>query len=139
MRNRLYTDPVKPLNISIISFSYRKGIPADPTRNGGGFVFDCRCLVNPGLLPEFANQTGLDEPVIRYLKEHNEADQFVENALAIVSQSIEAYQRMNYTHLMVCFGCTGGQHRSVYCAELLTGKIRAISDINVSAKHREQP
>jgi len=126
------------LHITIMSFSFRNGIPEDSSGNGGGFVFDCRALANPGRLPEYQTLTGKDASVIEYLKKNSEADSFVENSCQMVGQSIQAYLKAEYTHLMVCFGCTGGQHRSVYCAELLAHKIRKIPDVDVSLCHREQ-
>lgn len=127
------------LQITINSFSYRKGIPDDPSGNGGGFVFDCRCLSNPGKLPEFNALSGKDAPVIAFLKIHSEASLFVDNAFRLVEQSITAYQKTGYTCLTISFGCTGGQHRSVYCAESLADRIRKTFDVDVTIVHREQP
>lgn len=126
------------LKITINSFSYRQGIPDDPSGNGGGHVFDCRAITNPGTLTEYKALSGRDAPVIAFLKEHSKADRFVDNAFQIVEQSIEAYLQAGYTHLMVSFGCTGGQHRSVYCAETLAARIRARCDVDLTLVHHEQ-
>ncbi len=126
------------LKITINSFSYRQGIPDDPAGNGGGHVFDCRALTNPGMLSEYKALSGRDAPVITFLKTHSEADRFVDNAFRIVEQSISAYLQAGYTHLMVSFGCTGGQHRSVYCTEALAAKIRADYDVDLTLVHHEQ-
>jgi RNase adaptor protein for sRNA GlmZ degradation len=130
---------MKYLKVSINSFSFKKGIPEDPAGNGGGHVFDCRCLENPGLLNEYQALTGLDDPVVQYLQQHSDADKFIEHAMAIIMHSIDAYKKCGYTDLMVSFGCTGGQHRSVYCAESVARNIRGDPDIFVALQHREQP
>lgn len=130
---------MKCLKVRINSFSFQKGIPKDPAGNGGGHVFDCRCLENPGLRDEYKALTGLDDLVVQYLQQHSDADAFVESALAIIMRSIDAYKKCGYTDLMVSFGCTGGQHRSVYCAESVARNIRGNPDISVTLQHREQP
>ena len=108
------------LNITLSSFSYKKsGPPVDITENGGGFVFDCRALPNPGRMPELRDFTGLQEPVINYLKNQTEMTRFLENVFSIVDQSVENYLERNFNHLMVSFGCTGGKHRSTFSAENL--------------------
>lgn len=127
------------LRIKIFSFSYKKGYPEDYSGNGGGFMFDCRGMHNPGRYDEFKPLTGLDKPVIEFLKERGEADTFVSKALDIVSPSVETYLRRGFNSLQIGFGCTGGRHRSVYCAEGLAAKLKkqfplAIIEVN----HREQ-
>ncbi len=131
------TTPDK-LNISINSFSYRKGIPEDFSGNGGGFVFDCRALPNPGRLEEFRNITGKDQPVIDFLKSKEEVDRFIELTQHMVYASVEDYLKRKFENLMISFGCTGGQHRSVYCAEKISEIIRTkYPGVNVILFHRE--
>jgi len=106
------------LTVRIFSFSYRySGIPEDKTANGGGFVFDCRCIPNPGMKVEFLNLTGKDDSVMKMLDTFEPAQDFFRDAASIVDRSVDKYISRNFTDLMVSFGCTGGQHRSVYFAE----------------------
>ena len=106
------------LHIDIRSFGYhRSGIPDDPSGNGGGFVFDCRMLPNPGREARYARQSGLDREVQDYLAGCEETSVFLSHALALVEATARRYESRGFTRLQVCFGCTGGQHRSVYCAE----------------------
>ncbi len=107
-----------PLTIHLHSFSYKKtGIPVDTSGNGGGFIFDCRFIYNPGRKGEFKYQTGLDNDVICFLEEQEEMQKFLENVYDIIDPAIENYIERNFINLMISFGCTGGQHRSVYAAE----------------------
>lgn len=135
--NQEYLD-TEELTIQIQSFSYRKTVPADPSGNGGGFVFDCRALPNPGREPAFRQLSGLDEPIIHYLQNNSEVEKFLQNALALVHQSIDSYLSRGFKHLVVNFGCTGGQHRSVYCAEKLARLLEGKEGIHVLLKHQEQ-
>ncbi|NOX84365.1 MAG: phosphotransferase [Chlorobi bacterium] len=113
--------PAGKLTVSINSFSYKKtGYPADTTENGGGFVFDCRALPNPGRIKELQDFTGLERPVIEYFQDKSEVNRFMTETFKIVKQSIESYLERGFTHLQVDFGCTGGKHRSVYCARQLS-------------------
>lgn len=126
------------LSISIYSFGYHfSGIPEDSTGNGGGFVFDCRCLPNPGRDPKYAKLTGRDKPVQDYLKSFNETNEFFENCYSLVKQAIKNYKKRSFSNLMISFGCTGGQHRSVYFSELLNKRLSKEPDIIVSLKHIE--
>lgn len=135
----LLTTHHSTLNITVLSFSYKQGLPEDPSGNGGGFIFDCRALPNPGRYPEYKAITGRDRPVIEFLQKEPAVDQFLGHAKALVAQSVEKYIERRFTHLQVAFGCTGGQHRSVYCAEQVA---RWLSDTypacTVSLRHREQ-
>ncbi len=109
--------PNASLLIRIYSFSYRDGVPYDACGNGGGFVFDCRNLPNPGRLPQYADLTGLDQPVADFLEKLPETGEFLQSVCKIIETSAENYRTRGFTDLMVAFGCTGGQHRSVYCVE----------------------
>lgn len=128
----------KKLEVKIISFSYKKGIPADTSGNGGGFVFDCRGVHNPGKYEQYQSLTGLDEPVIRFLEEDGEITCFLENVYSIVDASVKRYLERGFTNLMVCFGCTGGQHRSVYSAQHLAEHLHSRFGIKIELAHREQ-
>lgn len=137
------TKPIKPagsrLIVTVMSFGYRKGgIPADPTGNGGGFVFDCRAITNPGRLEQFRQMNGLDQPVIDFLEATGEVQPFLQHAYALVDASVRRYQQRGFTSLMVCFGCTGGQHRSVYSAQHMAEHINKVFGVEVHVVHREQ-
>lgn len=107
-----------PLKISLNSFSYLKsGPPADESGNGGGFVFDCRFITNPGRNEEFRLLNGKDETVITFLDKLPAMNEFLENVYRIIDPAIRKYIERDFTNLMINFGCTGGQHRSVYSAE----------------------
>jgi RNase adaptor protein for sRNA GlmZ degradation len=108
------------LHVHIYSFSYLySGIPEDPSGHGGGFVFDCRCLPNPGRFAEYADLTGQDTRVSTYLRKQSEVTAFLSSVKDIVDMAVRNYREREFFSLMVSFGCTGGQHRSVYCAEQL--------------------
>lgn len=134
--------PVVPdgrLEVKVYSFSYKKGIPQDMTGNGGGYVFDCRSIHNPGRYEPYKKLTGRDEEVIRFLEDDGEILGFMEHVYGVVDPHVETYARRGFTSLMVSFGCTGGQHRSVYCAEHLAHHLAArYPDIRVRLCHREQ-
>ena len=127
-----------PLAVDVYSFSYRKGIPEDPSGNGGGYVFDCRSTHNPGRYEPYKKLTGLDEPVIRFLEDDGEILEFLDNVYALADKHVGRYIQRGFTHLMFCFGCTGGQHRSVYSAQHLAEHIHEKFGIEVHVCHREQ-
>ena len=127
-----------PLVVRVYSFSYRKGIPQDPSGNGGGYVFDCRSTHNPGRYEPYKKLTGLDEPVIRFLEDDGEILRFLEHVYALADHHVERYMQRGFTSLMFCFGCTGGQHRSVYSAQHLAEHIHSKYGIEVRVCHREQ-
>lgn len=126
------------LTVSVSSFSYKKGLPTDSSGNGGGFIFDCRALPNPGRYAEYKTYTGKDRPVIEFLQKEPAVDQFLDSVKALIGQSVEKYLERNFTSLQVSFGCTGGQHRSVYCAEKLARWIVEKYPCQVLLHHREQ-
>lgn len=133
----LYALGKTKLKVTVNSFSYKKGIPADSSGNGGGYVFDCRALPNPGRLSEYADLTGLDDPVIGFLRSKKEVEMFLVNAFALVDQSIKNYLVRDFKNLLVNFGCTGGQHRSVYCAGMLAEYLEEKYDVEVELSHKE--
>jgi RNase adaptor protein for sRNA GlmZ degradation len=124
--------------VRVLSFSYKKGIPADPSGNGGGFVFDCRAVNNPGKYERYTHFTGMDEPVIEFLEEDGEIQPFMEQAFQLVDFSVKRYMDRGFQNLMVSFGCTGGQHRSVYAAERMAEHINQKFGVEVQLIHREQ-
>lgn len=127
------------LEVRVCSFSYKKGLPVDLSGNGGGYVFDCRSIHNPGRYEPYKKLTGKDEPVIRFLEEDGEVFSFLEHVYGVVDPHVETYSRRGFTSLMVSFGCTGGQHRSVYCAEHLAAHLsEKYPGIRVLLSHREQ-
>jgi aminoglycoside/choline kinase family phosphotransferase len=123
------------LGVRIFSFSFHRGLPKDETGHGGGFVFDCRGLPNPGRQEQFRNLTGRDEPVIDYLNREESVHQFLASAMSLVDASVSTYQGRGFKHLMVSFGCTGGQHRSVFMAEQLARHLRGKGGIDVAVRH----
>lgn len=126
------------LTLRVRSFSYKQGHPEDPSGNGGGFVFDCRAILNPGRFPVYKTLTGRDQPVIDFLTQHTTVGNFLDHAYALVAPAIEDYIQRGFTDLHVAFGCTGGQHRSVYCADTLAARIAKRYPVHVDLLHVEQ-
>ena len=139
MRNEEYGRPQgSPLQVRVISFSYKKGLPEDPSGNGGGYVFDCRSIHNPGKYEQFKRMTGRDEPVIKFLEDDGEITRFLEHVYALADAHVERYLERGFTSLMISFGCTGGQHRSLYCADHLAHHLHDKFGVRVEIIHREQ-
>ena len=136
--NDVVKDYAKLLRVTIYSFSYKKGIPEDISGNGGGYVFDCRAIHNPGKYEEYKNLTGLDQPVIDFLEKDGEILTFLEEIYKLADKHIERYIEREFTSLMFSFGCTGGQHRSVYAAQCLYEHVMQRYNIKVTVIHREQ-
>ncbi|MBO7259706.1 MAG: phosphotransferase [Paludibacteraceae bacterium] len=130
--------PHDTLQVRVCSFSYKKGIPTDLSGNGGGFVFDCRAIHNPGRYAEYKPLTGMDSAVIDFLEENAEITSFLEHVYALVDASVERYLKRGFTDLMISFGCTGGQHRSVYAAQHTAEHIHRKYGVEVHLIHREQ-
>ena len=127
------------LTVTVYSFSFKKGVPYDPSGNGGGYVFDCRSIHNPGRYEPYKKLTGRDKPVIKFLEDDGEVFSFLEHVYGVVDPHVQTYKERGFTDLMVSFGCTGGQHRSVYCAEHLAAHLaEKYPDISVRLIHREQ-
>jgi hypothetical protein len=125
------------LVVRVFSFSFHRGMPKDESGNGGGFIFDGRSLPNPGREERFKMLTGRDAPVIEYLNQQESVHQFLASVMSLVDASVSNYQRRGFKHLMVSFGCTGGQHRSVYLAEQVSKRLRGRNGIEVVLQHRE--
>ena len=128
-----------PLTVQVRSFSYRKGMPVDESGHGGGFVLDCRFLPNPGREERFARLTGDDPETIGWLEKQEEVHSFLTRVRDMITQVVETYRQRNFTHLSVAFGCTGGQHRSVYCASALARTLARSPGVRVELEHRDKP
>jgi hypothetical protein len=127
----------KNLVVRIFSFSFHNEIPKDDSGNGGGFIFDGRSLPNPGREERFKQLTGKDAPVIDYLNQQESVHKYLANVTSLVDATVASYQQRGFKNLMVSFGCTGGQHRSVFLAEHLAKRLRGQSDVEVDVRHLE--
>ena len=125
------------LSVHIYSFAYKKGIPADTTGNGGGYVFDCRSVNNPGKYEYYRQFNGMDPEVIKFLEDDGEIKVFLDSVYNLVDAHVKRFMERKFTNLQVCFGCTGGQHRSVYSAEHLARHLMDKFDVQVTVTHRE--
>ena len=124
------------MKVSITSFSYKRGLPEDKTGNGGGFVFDCRAMPNPFWDESLRGYTGCDKPIADFFSRHKDkVDTFLDAAETLVRQSIGEYLKDGRNHLQVAFGCTGGQHRSVYFAERMAERLVGIDGVEVEVRH----
>ena len=128
----------KQLTVKVMSFSYRKGIPEDTSGNGGGYVFDRRYVHNPGRYYEYKPLTRLDKPVIDFLENDGEITEFLTHVYALTDAHVKRYIERGFTSLIICFGCTGGQHRSVYSAQHTAEHIHNKFGVRVELLHREQ-
>lgn len=127
------------LTVTVGSFSYRNGYPSDDSGNGGGFVFDCRAIHNPGRYDRYKQLTGNDTAVAEFLEERGEVFPFLQSCRNLVAKSIDVYLRRGFTSLSVWYGCTGGRHRSLYCAENTAKWIaETYPQVSVRLIHREQ-
>lgn len=131
-------DESKELTVDVVSFSYKRGIPDDISGNGGGFVFDCRAIHNPGRYEPYKKLTGMDEPVIKFLETESNIAEFLENAYALVDNMVDTYLKRGFTHIQVCCGCTGGRHRSVYSAEHIARHVSDKFGVRVVVTHKMQ-
>ena len=122
----------------VFSFAYKNGVPQDESGNGGGYVFDCRGTNNPGRYIEYKYMTGRDKPVIDFLEKDGEILSFLEHIYPLVDFHAARFIQRDFTNLMVAFGCTGGQHRSVYCAEQMARHLHEKFGVKVILTHREQ-
>jgi RNase adaptor protein for sRNA GlmZ degradation len=125
------------LQILIRSFAYKHGLPPGMSQHGGGYIFDCRCIQNPGREEQFKPLTGRHPEVQKYLQDLPAADRFFSHVEGLVEESVDEYLRRGFERLEVSFGCTGGQHRSVFFAERLAKRLRERSDVQVTLQHRE--
>lgn len=140
VKMKQFTDDINSpqLTVRVMSFAFKKGIPADPTGNGGGFVFDCRAINNPGKYERYKPFTGLDRQVIEFLENDGEVLTFLDHCYALTDASVQRYIERGFTNLSIAYGCTGGQHRSVYCAQHTAEHISRKFNVKVELVHREQ-
>jgi RNase adaptor protein for sRNA GlmZ degradation len=125
--------------LDLYSFGFRRsGIPQDPSEHGGGFVFDCRCLPNPGRYDAYKPQTGRDAAVANWLRKQARTEVFVQQVIGVVTLSVDDYMERGLARLMVSIGCTGGQHRSVFVSERLRAHFAQRTNLTVQLTHTEQ-
>ena len=127
------------LTVTVISFSFKKGLPNDASGNGGGYIFDCRSTHNPGKYEQFKHLTGHDQAVIDFLEQDGEILTFLDSVYRLVDHHVERFIERDFEHLQVAFGCTGGQHRSVYCANALARHLKERYPVQIDLIHREHP
>ena len=130
-------EKVTLLVVDIVSFSFKRGLPHPTNEHGGGFIFDCRSITNPGRETEFKSLTGKDESVVKFIEQQDEAHTFYLHLRELTVVTIEKYLQRGFSYLSVAFGCTGGQHRSVYFAQRLANELRVRQDLIVNLTHRE--
>ncbi len=132
--------PDKPVGllVSLRSFSYRQGVPSDHSGNGGGFVFDCRILPNPGRQDQYMRLTGKDKEVGDFLMKEKDYEAFMKSATILCEHAVENYLARDFTNLMINFGCTGGQHRSVFCAEIMAAHLQKKYPVSIDLQHTEE-
>lgn len=123
------------LRVNVYSFSYRHGLPVESAEHGGGFIFDCRCIPNPGRELAYRDLNGLDQPVVEYLDRREEMQRYLASVYSLIDQAVESYLARGFLSLTACFGCTGGQHRSVYSAEKVARHVREKYQVVVETKH----
>lgn len=137
---REHAEQASEMTVTVYSFSFKKGIPEDKSGNGGGYVFDCRSTHNPGRYDAYKHLTGRDKEVVDYLEQDGEILTFLESVYRLIDHHVERFVSRGFSHLQVAFGCTGGQHRSVYCADAMARHLReSFPGIHVELIHREQP
>ena len=131
----IQADASTPLVIDVNSFSYKKGIPADHSENGGGFVFDMRGILNPGRFDDYKTLTGKDKSVQDFLEQRTRMNEYLNSVWDLIDINVEDYLKRGFNHLMINFGCTGGQHRSVYAAEQTARHLRNKYKVKVELNH----
>jgi RNase adaptor protein for sRNA GlmZ degradation len=131
-------DESTPLVVKINSFSYKKGLPVDESENGGGFVFDMRGILNPGRFDEYKTFCGKDKCVIDFLEQRTKMQDFLNSVFDLVDISVEDYLKRGFKNLMINFGCTGGQHRSVYAAEQTARHLKNKYKVKVELNHMNE-
>jgi hypothetical protein len=136
--SKVIAEKASDLKIKVTSFSYKKGLPKDSSGHGGGFVFDCRGILNPGRIAAYKVLTGKDEAVQAYLETQTRMPEFLEHIYDTVDITVEDYLQRGFDSLSIAFGCTGGQHRSVYAAEAMAKHLTGKYGIDVAVQHREQ-